>query len=161
MLVLGEEQNKRSNKAFTLIELLVVVAIVGLLASVVFTSLASTRASARDARRLTDIKQFKSGLDLFFTHGSGYPTQVDFDAAIAAGATLTCDTIDIFRPVQDPLYPQAGYDYDYTNTGATISGCGGTDNLNTGYQIVFVLEGTGITYTMDSDGQFSPSLPEI
>ena len=155
------KHTRRQKNGFTLVELLVVIAIIGLLASVVFTSLSSTRASARDARRLTDIKQFKSGLDLFFIHGSGYPTQVDFDAAIATVTILTCGAVDIFRPVQDPLYPQTGYDYDYTNTGTTISGCGGTDNLNTDYQIVFVLEKTGVTYTMDSDGQFSPSIPQI
>ena len=55
------------NKAgFTLIELLVVIAIISLLASVVMASLNSARSKARDARRVSDVKQFQLALGLYY-----------------------------------------------------------------------------------------------
>ena len=51
---------------FTLIELLVVIAIIGLLSSVVFASLNSARAKARDARRLSDLHAVSLALSLYY-----------------------------------------------------------------------------------------------
>ncbi|MEK9195329.1 MAG: prepilin-type N-terminal cleavage/methylation domain-containing protein, partial [Patescibacteria group bacterium] len=51
---------------FTLIELLVVIAIIGVLASVVLASVNSARAKARDARKIADIRQISTALQLFF-----------------------------------------------------------------------------------------------
>ena len=53
-----------SSKGFTLIELLVVIAIIGLLSSVVIASLNGARAKARDARRVSDLKQMASQVAL-------------------------------------------------------------------------------------------------
>ena len=60
-------------QGFTLIELLVVIAIIGILSSVVLASLNSARKKARDARRLVDIKQVQTALDLYFDANSKYP----------------------------------------------------------------------------------------
>jgi len=63
-----------SHKGFTLIELLVVVAIIGLLSSVVLASLNATRARARDAQRISDLKQLQVALELYASdHGGAYP----------------------------------------------------------------------------------------
>jgi len=63
---------------FTLIELLVVIAIISLLSSVVFASLNSARAKARDAKRISEIKQIQKGLELYInTHGS-LPVPIDY-----------------------------------------------------------------------------------
>ncbi len=65
---------KHSNKGFTLIELLVVVAIVGMISSVVISSLGAAREKARDVRRLVDIKQIQNALDLYYSDYGRYPS---------------------------------------------------------------------------------------
>lgn len=64
---------KTNQKGFTLIELLVVIAIIGLLASVVLLSLNSARQKSRDAKRLADVRQVASALELYFNDCQAYP----------------------------------------------------------------------------------------
>lgn len=63
----------KKNKGFTLIELLVVVAIIGVLSSVVLSSLNSARGKGNDARRLSDIKQISNALELYYNDNGIYP----------------------------------------------------------------------------------------
>ena len=62
-----------SNRGFTLIELLVVIAIIGVLASTVLASLNTARAKARDARRLTDVRQLVLAMQLYFDDNHSFP----------------------------------------------------------------------------------------
>ncbi len=66
-------RNKKQS-GFTLIELLVVIAIIGLLASVVLLSLNSARAKSRDAKRVSDVRQIASAMELYFNDNNAYPT---------------------------------------------------------------------------------------
>jgi prepilin-type N-terminal cleavage/methylation domain-containing protein len=57
---------------FTLIELLVVIAIIGILSSIVLTSLSSSRYKARDAGRLSDMHQLENALEAYESDNNGY-----------------------------------------------------------------------------------------
>ena len=72
MRYLGRIHNNKDG--FTLIELLVVIAIIGLLASIVLASLNTARAKARDTRRIEDIAQVKTSLELYFNDNGNYPS---------------------------------------------------------------------------------------
>ncbi|MEI7620669.1 MAG: FISUMP domain-containing protein [Candidatus Falkowbacteria bacterium] len=61
-------------KAFTLIELLVVIAIIGILATISVLALSNARAKSRDAKRVGDVKQVQTALELFFNDNNRYPT---------------------------------------------------------------------------------------
>jgi len=66
---------RRKSRGFTLIELLVVISIVALLSSVVLSSLNSARANARDAKRLSDLRQVRTALALYASsNGGSYPS---------------------------------------------------------------------------------------
>lgn len=66
--------NKSNSRGFTLIELLIVVAITGVLASVVFASLGSTRSKSRNTQRSSDIKQLVNAFNLGLTETNLFPS---------------------------------------------------------------------------------------
>ncbi|MFY9462748.1 MAG: type II secretion system protein [Candidatus Sungiibacteriota bacterium] len=55
---------RKKSSGFTLIELLVVISIIGLLSSIVLTSVNSARSKARNAREKVDVKQIITALEL-------------------------------------------------------------------------------------------------
>jgi len=63
----------RKQKGFTLIELLVVIAIIGILATIVMVSLNTARSKARDARRVSDIRQLQLALQMYYDAAGSYP----------------------------------------------------------------------------------------
>ena len=80
-------KKKLGQKGFTLIELLVVIAIIGILSSVVLVSLQSSRAKARDAKRIADIGGIQQALALYYDSNNQYPPEADatgFDALVGA-----------------------------------------------------------------------------
>jgi prepilin-type N-terminal cleavage/methylation domain-containing protein len=60
-------------KGFTLIELLVVISIIGLLASVVLVALNGARQKARVAKRVADLHQLASALEMYYSDNNSYP----------------------------------------------------------------------------------------
>jgi len=97
-------------RGFTLIELLVVIAIIGILSSVVLASLQASRVKARDARRLSDIKQIQNALGLYNNDNRRYPTTPP-TPTLGQVSTMTTGTYDI-TPYINPI-PS-----DPTNTGS-------------------------------------------
>lgn len=69
-------KNTPANKfslGFTLIELLVVISIISLLSSIVLASLRTARVKARDVKRIEDLQQIKTALELYFNDHNFYP----------------------------------------------------------------------------------------
>ena len=59
-------------KGFTLIELLVVVAIIGVLATIVLSSLSTARSKVRDTVRQSDLKNIEIALQLYLLDGGNF-----------------------------------------------------------------------------------------
>lgn len=65
-------------KGFTLIELLVVVAIVGILATIVFASLSAARSKAKIAAWKSELTQFRNSLELHILNNNVYPSSFEY-----------------------------------------------------------------------------------
>ncbi len=80
----------KKQTGFTLIELLVVIAIIGILATLAVISLNGARQKARDAKRVSDIRQIMAALELYNNDMGGYPSSLSFDLVASSGATGPC-----------------------------------------------------------------------
>ncbi|MFA5750842.1 MAG: type II secretion system protein [Candidatus Paceibacterota bacterium] len=69
---------KNGEKGFTLIELLIVVAIIGILSSIVLVSLRNARMKVRDTKRVSDIRQLRIALNLYYDTYDSYPSTTGY-----------------------------------------------------------------------------------
>lgn len=112
----------KDSKGFTLIELLVVIAIIGMLSSVVLSSLNTARKKSRDARRLADFKQLQTALELYYSDNVAYP--VSTSQANASTALTALAPAYIAAIPNDPL--GGSYNYVYRTTSGGTFYCLGT-----------------------------------
>lgn len=144
---------RKYSRAFTLIELLVVVAIIGVLASVVLASLNTARAKARDARRLSDVKQIQTALELYFDVNGHYPErEVAYDQSNPCGNASWCGLVADLAPYissipGDPIKNSTFY-YAYD------SDLG--DNYQT-YGLMIVFESSNNYSKANNDGGINPA----
>ena len=66
-------KNFNGQKGFTLIELLVIIVIIIILAGISIIALDGQRAKARDAKRISDVKQIRTALEFYFSDEGEYP----------------------------------------------------------------------------------------
>ena len=129
-------------KGFTLIELLVVIAIIALLSALSVVALNSARAKARDARRVSDIKQIRTALEMYFDQNMAYPAAPSGTSTLGVAASSAClnstgwqasgctGTVYMQNVPDDPQYPNKIYTYS-VGTGSST------------YAISYVLENGG------------------
>ena len=132
----------RINRGFTLIELLVVIAIIGILASVVLVSLGSARQKARDAKRIADMRQVQTAMELYSNDNSGYPVCAAGTTFAACLAALVPTYMAVLPANPSPggtTYALNGattataYDFTFTTEGTTQLGAAGLHHAtNTG-----------------------------
>jgi prepilin-type N-terminal cleavage/methylation domain-containing protein len=65
--------NLASKNGFTLIELLVVISIIGVLSGMVLVAMTGARERARDARRVSDMRQIITALQVYNVQYGGFP----------------------------------------------------------------------------------------
>ena len=123
----------RRSEGFTLVELLVVIAIIGVLATLLLLQLGVARQRARDAKRIADVNQARTAIELYFDDNGQYPQVATF----AALGTLVVPKYLTLLPT-DPLNVSPHiYNYAY--------------NGNTKYQIWSVLEQWAQAVNGDAD----------
>ncbi len=127
----------RLQRGFTLIELLVVIAIIGLLSTLAVVALNNAREKSRDAKRVSDIKQIQTALELYFADNSGYPPAATAINLGTASEDVLCKTANGFEtdtatcgantlymgkvPANPTPYLAGSQYYAYTCTGTPCS----------------------------------------
>ncbi len=150
-----------NKKGFTLIELLVVIAIIGLLATLSVVALNNARQKSRDAKRVSDIKQIQTALELYFADNDQYPVpngsnsvligdqstsggNGNYDVLCNTSAgfvanTSACSGATVYMgQVPDNPTPYGDCD-NYTYT--PLDSSGNASDSGASYRIVFCLEG--------------------
>ena len=111
-----------SKQGFTLIELLVVIAIIGLLSTLSVVALNSAREKARNARRVSDMRQVQTALELYFSDIGRYPATADI--AFSGGGQIASASKVYMSIVPSNPMPRADgtcgdLEYAYSRTSLT------------------------------------------
>jgi len=119
--------------------MLIVVAIIGILASAVLVGLGPVQRQARDSRRIADLRQTQTGLELYFHKCGYYPGTAQASSPCGAFSqigdwnsmttALTGSNLGVNRVPNDP---SSGRTYSY-----------GTDGIGSGYIIGARMEDAG------------------
>lgn len=147
---------RTTSKGFTLIELLVVIAIIGLLSTLAVVALNTARAKSRDSKRVADIKQMQTALELYFTDAGTYPVVAaagvvlgqsgstqqlcsngGWKGACAAGDTVYMGHVPAAPTPADTATCATTNPYLYTSTDTQGTSC--TSGTCGGYKIAFCI----------------------
>lgn len=151
-----------NNKGFTLIELLVVIAIIGLLSTISVIALNNARAKARDARRVADIKNIQTAMEMYYNVHGYYPqyltvTQCSVDNYNALGALKTEGLMS--EVPHDPKYVASSLCYNYIGLGqatdySSTSGiyCNGLRRTDYKWSLLFSTETSNFDFEPATSG---------
>lgn len=130
-------------KGFTLIELLVVIAIIGLLATLAVISFTNAQTKARDAKRVSDMKQLQTALESYGSQAGSYA----FSGCAFGDPVEACANAEFLTiiPALDEIT-----DPSWDDRGACANGA--TSNCNYGwgnraaneYYVYFATEGSSV-----------------
>lgn len=141
---------KSAHSGFTLIELLVVIAIIALLNSIALIAFMSARQKGRDAKRLSDMTQMNTGLNLYFSTYGGYPSSTtgrpdaltpSFAASLPTAPQPpdgSCPGI-IYPSPPLPVSGITGASYYYMPSGTALIGTDGQTTVYPDYAYYFCL----------------------
>ncbi len=149
---------------FTLIELLIVIAIIGVVAGfAVLAPLGSTK-KARDARRMSDLRQYQAALETYANKNNGLYLGAITTAQDAAGANV-CGASGLQLTgncPEDPLNNDSqGYKYKYQSSDGTTGTASATqfvlwtkreNDSATNYIVVCSTGRSGISATIPAGG---------
>ncbi len=92
----------KNKRGFTLIEFLVIAAVIGLLLTLSIVALNQSRARARDARRVADIKKIQKALEMYYNNVSAFPP------GTSLGSTITTNSVVYLDVIPTPPLPSDG-----------------------------------------------------
>ncbi|MEK7568866.1 MAG: type II secretion system protein [Patescibacteria group bacterium] len=140
-------------KGFTLVELLVVIAIISLLSSIVLTSLNSARMKARDARRLSEMRQIQLALEMYYHANGNYPIVLAYAVPPSQDINWSTTLASALNPYLSTLSKEsalAGYGYLYSST-----------NAGQKYGLATGLESSGNFSLLTNDGGYYSGYYEL
>lgn len=143
-MIKSQTKTNKFIAGFTLIELLVLFSGLGLLLSIFSVSVGYARstfnqaaANTRDGRRILDINQLRTGLEVYLSRAGGYPDK----SLWVGGSTLSCSTENVLLIPDDPG-TALPYIYKGLGNSNTTQNCGTTPaTIYSSYQLQFTTEG--------------------
>lgn len=157
-------RHKQKQAGFSLIELLVVISIFGLLSSVIIVSAKESRLRARDTQRVSNLRQMKTALELYYAEHDIYPTSMSEYGATNFSIYPTWNDLQTeMAPFMaslphDPTEPTR-YFYYFSGPQATWCLPNGGQFLriraDTGYMLVAFLENPQNTLPQTDGGLYS------
>lgn len=133
---------KNTQKGFTLIELLVVIAIIGILATIVLTSLSSARLKATDAKSQGQLSSMRATAESYYSGAGNYGA-----AGTSCTGSMFADTTSGFANLLNTANYPTGTTFDCATSGtawavsASLSGTG-----------AFCVDSTGAARSKTSTG---------
>lgn len=160
---------KSKQEGFTLIEILIVIAAIGFLSLIITIALSIARAKARDAKRVADVKQLTTALELYKAEFGNYPLSPSPGPGNYPATSAIPDLVPTYM-VTLPIAPSPHDGKDCTNTRnqymyRSVNGQSYSLTFCTGGQVGLIPPGFNITtgqritgrYDLNADGQSNNS----